>query len=193
VRRWRCLVGLVPLALGGCSAKLTSSLPPPAPPASYVGARAGTIPAAALEQQLQELQAALRPLAARRAPVPVEVSRDADGLTLRFGAAETFGGTAQLEPAALAVYAELAAILGARPGTVAYIVVRGDPALPSSDAAVGLPARRAASLQAYLAARGLPGTRLRAEGRADASAETVEVLIKPILAGREPDAWIPPT
>jgi len=193
--RWLGLAaGIVPLALGGCSARLTSSLPPPAAPASYVGAHAGVVGAAALEQELGQLEQALDALAGRRAAVPVERSRVGDTLLLRFGAAESFAGSgAQLQPAALAAYAELARILSSRPGTVAHIVVRGDAGVPSSEPALGLPARRAASLQAYLATRGVPGTRLRAEGRADAGAEAIEVLLKPIVAGREAEAWVPPS
>jgi outer membrane protein OmpA-like peptidoglycan-associated protein len=193
--RWlRLAVAVVPLALGACSARLTSSLVPPAAPASYVGARAGVIDAAALEQELQQLEQALDALTGRSAAVPAQLSRQGGALLLRFGATESFGGSgAQLRPAALAAYAELARILSGRPGTVAHIVVRGDAGLPSSQPALGLPARRAASLQAYLATRGVPGTRLRAEGRADAETEAIEVLLKPIVAGREPEAWIPPS
>ena len=193
-RALRVLVGLAPLAQGACSAKLSSSLPPPAPPTSYVGAQAGAIDAATLEQELGRLEEALGALTARRSPVPARLSRQGDALALSFGPAESFGvAGAQLDPRALAVYAELARILAARPGTVAHIVVRGDPALPSSDLALGLPARRAAALHSYLTTRGLPGTRLRAEGRADADAEAIEVLVKPIVAGREAAAWVPPS
>lgn len=193
-RGLRLVLGLAALALGGCSAKLTSSLAPPAAPPSYVGAHAGVIDAGALAQELDRLEEALAALSGRGAPVPAQVSRQGGTLMLRFGAAESFGGTgAQLQPAALTAYAALARVLAARPGTVAHIVVRGDAGLPSSELALGLPARRAASLQAYLATRGVPGTRLRAEGRTDAEAEAVEVLLKPIVAGREPEAWIPPS
>jgi len=193
-RALRVLVGLAPLALGACSARLSSSLPPPAPPPSYVGAHAGVIDVAALEQELGMLEDALGALTARRSPVPVRLSRQGGALALSFGSAESFGGAgAQLDPGALAVYAELARILASRPGTVAHIVVRGDAALPSSDAALGLPARRAAALHGYLTTRGLPGTRVRAEGRADADAEAIEVVVKPIVAGREAEAWVPPS
>jgi outer membrane protein OmpA-like peptidoglycan-associated protein len=194
VNGWRLAAGLAPLVLGGCSAKLSSSLPAPAPPPSYVGAQAGVLQAAALEQELDQLEQQLGALAAGRASVPAQLTRAGGALALRFDATQSFGAAdAELEPAALAPYAELARILASRPGTVAHIVVRGDAGLPSSDAAVALPARRAASLQAYLAARGVPGTRLRAEGRTGADVETVEVLLKPILAGRETEAWIPPS
>jgi outer membrane protein OmpA-like peptidoglycan-associated protein len=192
-RRLRLAVGLAALALGACQGKLTSTLAPPAPPPSYVGAQAGAIGAGTLEQELAGLEDALEVLTARRAAVPAQLSREDGTLVLRFGAAESFGTAgAQLAPAALAAYAELARVLASRPGTVAHIVVRGDAGLPSSELALGLPARRAASLQAYLSARGVPGTRLRAEGRPD-EVDSVEVLVKPIVAGREAEAWIPPS
>lgn len=192
-RGLRLVLALVPLAAGGCTAKLTSTLAPPPAPVSYVGAQAGAIDAAALEQELRRLEAALAALTGRGAQVPAQLARQDGALVLRFGAMESFGGAgAQLAPAALMTYAELARVLSSRPGTVAHIVVRGDAGLPSSELALGLPARRAASLQAYLAARGVPGTRLRAEGRNDADAEAVEVLLKPIVAGREREAWVPP-
>jgi outer membrane protein OmpA-like peptidoglycan-associated protein len=178
--------------LGACSGgKLTSTLPPPAAPASYVGASAGLLAPAAVEPELAALEKELGALAGRRVAVPLELSREGATLKLSFGAQESFApGSAQLEPAALAAYAGLARALAARPGTVAHIRVTGD-AGAASEPESALAARRATSLQAYLAMRGVPGTRLRANGAEGAG--TVEVLIKPIVAGNEAEAWVPPS
>ena len=73
------------------------------------------------------------------------------------------------------------------------VVVHGD--ADSADPATDLSARRAASLLNYLASRGLPLTRLRAEGRGAREPATpdtgaaanrrVEFVLKPVIAGRE--------
>jgi outer membrane protein OmpA-like peptidoglycan-associated protein len=176
--------------LGACSGgKLTSTLPPPGAPASYVGASAGVLAPAAVEPELAALEKELGALAGRRAAVPLQLSREGAALRLSFGAQQSFApGAAELEPAALSAYAGLARALAARPGTVAHIRVTGEAA---PEPAIALPARRAASLQAYLAMRGVPGTRLRADGAEGAG--TVEVVIKPVVAGSEAEAWVPPS
>lgn len=185
----RILAALVPLALGACSGgKLTSSLPSAAMPPSYVGVSAGTLAPEAVEPALKALQGQIDGLAGRGAPVPLRVQRDAGALKLTLGAAESFAaGDAELLPAALATYAGLARAL-AQPGTVVHVRVLGE---VTPEPAAGLAARRAASVQAYLAARGVPGTRLRAQGVEGAGA--VELLVKPIVAGREAEAWVPPS
>jgi outer membrane protein OmpA-like peptidoglycan-associated protein len=186
--RSRLWLGLLPVALGACSTdKLSSSLPPPAAPASYVGAPVGALAPAAVERALQQLEDELEGL--EDAGVPLQLSREGATVTARFGSRESFAeGSAELEPGALLTYAGLARALAARADTVAHIRVLGD-AVP--DPVLGLAARRAASVQAYLAARGVPGTRLRAHGGEGAAA--IEVLIRPIVTGREAEAWLPPS
>ena len=132
----------------------------------------------------------------------MQLSRAGNVLKLQLGAVESFGpGSAQLEPAALAFYAQLSDILRQRPGTVAHILVHGDVAA-SGERSTDLTARRAISLQGYLASRGVPGTRLRAEGRGvaepltpdgAAASRRIELVLKPIVAGREAEAWAPPS
>jgi len=185
----RRLAALLPLALAACApAKLNSTLPPDGLPASYVGAHAGGLAPEAVAPALAAFERTLAPLAKRGAAVPLSVEREGVALKLRFGVTESFdGNSAELQPAALAAYAGLAQAL-ASPGTVAHIRVLG-PA--DGEPATSLAARRAAAVQAYLAARGVPGTRLRAHG--DAGDGAVEVLVKPIVAGRETEAWVPPS
>lgn len=186
----RLWLGLPLLALGACATAplpLSSSLPAAAGPVSFVGAPAGALAPEAVEPELDALQAQFKGLAGRG--VPLRLAREGTGLKLNFGADESFTpGSAELRPAALSAYAGLARALAARPGMVAHVRVLGD---ASPEPETSLPARRAASLESYLSARGVPGTRLRAHGAAGATA--VEVLVKPIVAGREAEAWVPPS
>jgi outer membrane protein OmpA-like peptidoglycan-associated protein len=188
----RLALALPLLALGACASAplpLTSTLPVAGAPASFVGAPAGVLAPAAVAPELDALQDELRELAGRSAAVPLRLARDDAGLRLSFGAGESFApGGAELRPAALTAYARLARALAGRPGLVAHVRVLGE-AAPEPEAS--LPARRAASLQSYLAANGVPGTRLRAQGAAGQAA--VEVLVKPIVGGREAEAWVPPS
>jgi outer membrane protein OmpA-like peptidoglycan-associated protein len=189
------------LALGACSARLSSSLPGSAPVVSYVGAQPGSFTAETVKPGIDQLQRELEPVVRRAGPVPVQFSREGNVLKLRCGADESFDpASAQLQPAALAFYAQLAAVLRQRPGSVAHILVRGEGG--SGEPSTELSARRADSLQAYLASRGVPGTRLRAEGRgvaqpaaaggADGSLR-IELWLMPIIAGHEAEAWAPPS
>lgn len=191
---------LLALALTGCSAKLSSSLPATTAPVSYVGVQAGVFDPATLERSLEQVEEDLEKLARGARPLPAQLSRAGSVLKLRLGAAESFApADAELLPSALPFYARLADTLRRRPGTVAHVLVHGD--APASDPATDLTARRAAALRAYLVSRGVPETRLRAEGRglrqpatADGAAANVrvEVVIQPIVAGREAQAWMPP-
>ena len=187
----RLAVALVAALAAGCSAPLSSSLPARAPALSYVGASAGVLSAESAGLEIDELQEQLRGIARHAEPGPVEFSRDGGVLLLRLGAQGTFGAAgAQLQPAALSFYAQLAGILKARPGTVAHILVLGAPA--SGEPYTELSARRANSLQNYLASCGVPGTRLRAEGRRG-EGERIELVLKPVVVGAEAQAWVPPS
>ncbi len=196
------LLGLLPALLAGCSAKLTSSLPASAPVVTYVGAQAGLLtPGASLVAAVDGLQRDLEQATRQLRGVPLELSRDGSVLKLRLGADASFGpDSAELEAGALELYAALAQVLARRPGTVAHVLVHGEVA--SAELPTDLTARRAASLRAYLGARGVPGTRLRAEGRGSSQRLTpdaadanrrVELVFKPIVAGQEAQAWVPPS
>lgn len=194
---------VLPALLAGCGgAKLSSSLPASAPVVSYVGAQAGVLTpgpgqAAAIDGLQRDLEQAAQGVRA----IPVEFSRDGGALRVRVGADASFGpDSAQLETGALQLYAALAQVLARRPGTVAHILVHGEVA--SAELPTDLTARRAASLRAYFAARGVPETRLRAEGRGSTQRLTpdgsvanrrVELVLRPIVAGQEATAWVPPS
>lgn len=197
----RALWLLVVLALPACTAKpvLTSTLPAsPAPDSrfSVVGAQVpallpGTTGAVAAQQK-SELE---RRLKDAKAPVRI-MSLPEDALGLRIAAADSFEtGSAQLKLAALTGYAEIAEVMKAFPGSVAHVLVYGDPgdSPEPGDMAFGLRARRAASILDYLARRGIPMTRLRSEIRSAAAVgEQVELVLKPVVQGREAMAWTPP-
>ncbi len=198
-RRALCLL---PVLLAGCSAKLSSSLPASAPVVSYVGAQAGALtPGPAVASAIDGLQRDLKEALGGARAVPLEFLRDGNVLKLRLGADASFGpDSAELEAVALDLYAQLAQVLARRPGTVVHILVHGEAA--SAELPTDLTARRAASLRAYLAARGVPETRLRAEGRGSSQRLTpdaapsnrrVEVVLKPIVAGQDAEAWTPPS
>lgn len=191
------------LLLGGCAGptlKSTLVAGPSAP--DWVGAQAAVVSVSAAEQQATALQADLVQRLSSAAGVPVQVGRTPEAFVrVRLGADEAFeAGTAQLQPRALLVCAEIASALGAAPASVVHVLVHS--ADPEAEPATALTARRAASVQSYLLARGLPAARLRAEGRggreplspdvADAANGRIELVIKPVLAGAEAQAWIPP-
>lgn len=200
----RALAGLLALGLAACGG-LKSTLPEVPQPASLAGVPTPALGLAALDGELTRLQAELeRRLMGRSWGVPLQLSRPPQPMIrVRLGADETFAaGSAQLEPRSLALYAELAEVLKASPSVVTHVLAHGD--APTSDEPwTDLSARRAASVHDYLASRGVPVTRLRAEGRAAREPATadpaagavnrrVELVLRVVVAGSEAEAWMPP-
>jgi outer membrane protein OmpA-like peptidoglycan-associated protein len=191
-------------SLGACATQLASTLPAPAPAATFVGTTPPGLAAEAVESALAGEQAELeRRLSAQAWTVPVQIGRTPEGfLRVRFGADESFApDDAQLQASALLPYTETAGVLKQWPATVIHVLAHGAEGQadePSTD----LTARRAASVLSYLGSRGLPPTRLRAEGRGpreplaiergDAANRRVELVVRPVIAGREREAWMPP-
>lgn len=195
------LVG-VAIGLGGC-ASLESTLPATATVVPVIGVPTAAVPFAGLDAELTRLQGELeRRVAGRDWGVPLQLTRGAEAyLRVRLGADESFdAGSGQLQPTVLQLYAEIAAILRTAPA-VTHVLVHGDRG--DAEPAVDLTARRAASVLNYLATRSVPVSRLRAEGRgarepatiepdAGATNRRVELIVKPIVAGHEAAAWLPP-
>lgn len=191
------------LALAGCATRLPSTLPPPAPPPDYVSVSSAALAPAAVEPELQRVQAELsRRLGARDWGVPVQVGRLGEAmLRVRLGADESFEpGSAELMPQALLLYATIADVLAQSPACVVHVLAHADRD-SGDEPAVDLTARRAASVRSYLSRRGVPATRLRAEGRGarepisedpGAADRRIEIVLRPIVAGREAEAWQPP-
>jgi outer membrane protein OmpA-like peptidoglycan-associated protein len=190
------------LGLGGCAAGLESTLVT-APAASLVGVATPAVALAGVDAELTRLQGELeRRVAGRDWGIPLQLSRGAQAhLRLRLGADESFDpDTAQLRASALALYAEVAGVLRGAP-VVTHVLVHGD--VVGSEPATDLTARRAASVLNYLATQQVLPTRLRAEGRGAAEPATiepnagavqrrVELVVKPIIAGHEAEAWLAP-
>lgn len=190
--------------LAACAPTLKSTLAPPPPAGASVGVPVVVWPVERVEQEY----AAFRDTLQRRIvdgdlAVPIQLTQDPDRtLRVRLGADETFApASAQLLPAALATYATIAGAVAAHPGVVTHVLVHGETG--SAEPATDLTARRAASVVHYLATRGLAVARLRGEGRGTAEPYTlgldgavmnrrVELVFKPVIAGREAEAWVPP-
>lgn len=199
----RLALACVAFGLGGCATTLESTLPATATGVPIIGVPTAAVPFAALDAELTRLQRELeRRVAGRDWGVPLQLSRGAEAsLRVRVGADESFDtGTAQLQIGILQLYAEIAAIVRTAPA-VTHVVVHGDRS--DADPAADLTARRAASVLNYLVTQSVPPARLRAEGRAARDPATreaegaatnrrVELIVKPIIAGQEAQAWQPP-
>jgi flagellar motor protein MotB len=193
------------LLLAACAGRLTSTLGTAPPPASAAGTPTVAVAPSAVEDAVQGLERELVARIARRDwAVPIQLARTGPVLRLRVGAPESFAPDgAQLRPEALLFYAEVAEVLRAAPSFVLHVIGHGDDA-PGEEPATGLSSRRAATVASYLRSRGASAARLRAEGRAareplvaasDAGAAAnrrIELVFRPVVAGAEPAAWMPP-
>ena len=104
----------------------------------------------------------------------------------------------------MATYSKIANVLKSYDKTVIHIVGHTD-STGSDQYNQGLSERRAASVASYMGGQGLPGTRVRQEGRGESqpiasndSADgrkrnrRVDIVIKPVIEGQEQQAWTPP-
>ncbi|HEY1181168.1 MAG TPA: OmpA family protein, partial [Rhodocyclaceae bacterium] len=112
--------------------------------------------------------------------------------------------SAQIRPDALNTYAKIAGILKTYDKTVVHVVGHTDSS-GSADHNQGLSERRAASVASYMQGQGLPGSRVRQEGRGERELlvrtgdgvkesrnRRVDIVIKPVIEGQEQQAWTPP-
>ena len=199
---------LVAAGLGGCVGGCAGpapqapqpATPPPAAPAvpASIGTAvvAGAIPADRVAAVLDALQAdlagRLKPDAGRGVIV---VSRRADGAPrVTIDVAQSFeAGSAQMRAETLLRIAECATAAQTA-AVVVHVIGSGEPAATADGES--LAERRAASVAAYLQERGLPASRVRAEGRVTRDRDAVrrlELVFEPIVEGREVRAWMPPT
>ncbi|MBI2382602.1 MAG: OmpA family protein [Gammaproteobacteria bacterium] len=173
----------------------------------YIGAAVGAIAGAAvgdyMDKQYAEMQKRLAEEARRK---ELQVTQLPDK-SLRVGitADASFDvNSAQMRPEALNTYAKIAQVLKDYDRTVVHVVGHTD-STGADDYNQGLSVRRAASVATYLQNQGVPGTRVRQEGRGESepvagndSADgrkrnrRVDIVIKPVVEGREQDAWTPP-
>lgn len=99
--------------------------------------------------------------------------------------------SAQLHPEALLACSRISGALYRHGGGVTHVLV-SDNADGELEPALRLAGRRAESMVAVLGASGVPATRLRGEGRESSTAPSVRLVIRPIVRGAEPSAWLAP-
>lgn len=173
----------------------------------YVGAAVGAMAGAGvgvyMDRQRKELE---KQLAAETARKELRITQLKDG-SLKVGITSDASfevGSAQLKPVALTTFSKIAGILSTYDQTVIHVVGHTD-STGGDDLNQSLSERRAASVASYLSEQGVPSNRVRQEGRGKreplASNKTkegqrqnrrVDIVIKPVVQGREQDAWTPP-
>lgn len=173
----------------------------------YIGAAVGAIAGAAVGNYMDKQAAELeRQLAAERARDELRISRmSGDALRVGIASDATFEfGKATLRPEAQQTYAKIARVLKDYDKTVIHVVGHTD-SIGSDEYNQRLSEQRAQAVYQFLVSQGLDPARIRTEGRGErepiASNQTesgrarnrrVDIVIKPIVEGREQQAWTPP-
>ena len=161
---------------------------------NYVGAKVESLsPAATADYMSRELKALSKTLAEHNAN-DWQAAQLTDG-SIRLQTTSKFAfdtSSAELRPVALDLFAKLARIAHEYNKTVLHIVVSGRDAKPV-EFSQSLSDRRAAALAAYMSEQGLDETRLRDEGATSDKNGALIFLIKPVVAGAEPQAWVSPS
>jgi outer membrane protein OmpA-like peptidoglycan-associated protein len=168
-----------------------------------VGAIGGGAVGNYMDKQARELE---EKLAAERARDELQITRMSDN-ALKIGIASDVSfdvNSADLKPGAQATYARIAAVLKDYDQTVIHIVGHTD-STGTAEHNQRLSERRAASVASYMLNAGVLGERVRQEGRGlrepiapnDTAANRtrnrrVDIVIKPVVEGREAEAWNPP-
>lgn len=173
----------------------------------YVGAVVGAVAGGAVGNYMDKQAAELeRELAAERARDELRITRMA-GNALRVGVASdaTFAfGKDNLRPEAQNTYSKIASVLKDYEKTVVHVVGHTD-SVGTDSYNQGLSERRASAVASFLMQQGLPGDRIRQEGRGEreplasndsdsgrAQNRRVDIVIKPVVEGQEQQAWAPP-
>ena len=173
----------------------------------YLGAAVGALTGAAagnyMDRQQRELEARLADEQRREALDITEVGNNALKIGIASDATFAFD-SAEIEPQFRPTYGKIAAVLSDYEKTIVHVIGHTD-SVGSASYNVDLSERRARAVGLYLRDRGVSGDRLIYEGRGEresiASNETVEgrrrnrrvdIVIKPIVEGREEAAYEPP-
>lgn len=185
------ILSLLLLVLSACAHQTSA----PTPVSNYVGIATEPLPAsAAPEYMAHEFRALNKALSDYSANKGWQVTQTADG-TIRLETASAFAfdaDSAELRASALDACAKFAQAAKAYSQTVIHIAATGrDTSMLNYRQS--LADRRAAALAVYLDGQGLDDTRLRYEGVATSKASSLVILIKPIVAGAEPQAWMSPS
>jgi len=170
---------------------------------AVVGALAGAAVGNYMDKQRKEVEQQMAPEIARG---ELNTTTLSDGsLKVAIASDVSFDlGSATMRPGALDAYARVAAILKNYDKTVIHVVGHTDTS-GANDYNQGLSDRRAAAVGTYLASQGVPGARIREEGRGErepvvrtadnikeARNRRVDIVIKPVVEGNEQAAWVPP-
>ncbi|PTU31061.1 OmpA family protein [Stenotrophobium rhamnosiphilum] len=196
------LAYLVPalLALSACAHQgAVAPVVPQAQPEAhaipnYVGAKVESLSAASTAEYMSREFKALTKALAEHTATDWQSTQLSDG-SIRLQIPSKFAfdtNSAELRPVALDVCAKLARIAQEYNKTVLHIVVSGRDAKPI-EFSQSLSDRRAAALAAYMSEQGLDETRLRDEGATSDKNGALIFLIKPVVAGAEPQAWASPS
>lgn len=173
----------------------------------YVGAVVGAIAGAAVGNYMDKQHAELQEKLAKEAAREELYITELPGNALKIGLASEVSfdtGKHELKPDAYATYTKIATVLKDFDKTVIHVVGHTD-SVGSDAYNQGLSERRASSVGNRLVAEGVDNGRVLLEGRgerepiADNSTEDgrrrnrrVDIVIKPIVEGRESEAYSPP-
>lgn len=171
----------------------TASEPPPASAGNYVGFGVEPLPAKVGADYMAGTLAALNKALAECETKQWQVSQLADGsIRLQAWIATGFEtDSAELRPLALDALNRIAKIVKTYNRTVVHVLADGRDAKTIAFSQ-SLSDRRAAALAAYLDLQGVDGTRVRSEGASRLNPGMLQILIKPIVSGAEPQAWMSP-
>lgn len=175
--------------------------------APIVGAVVGAIAGGAVGNYMDKQKAQLdRDLAGEAARNELQIIKlPGDALKIGIASDVSFDlDSAQIRPEAMNTYAKIASVLKTYDKTVIHIVGHTDAS--GTDAHnQSLSERRASSVASYMASQGLPAGRVREEGRGERELlvrtgdgvkesrnRRVDIIIKPVIEGREQEAWTPP-
>jgi outer membrane protein OmpA-like peptidoglycan-associated protein len=167
------------------------------------GALAGGAVGNYMDKQRAELERQLKAEADRKELQITQLSDNAIKIGIASDASFSTG-SAQLSQQALTTFAKIAGVIKDYDKTVVHIVGHTD-TVGTAQFNQGLSERRAASVSSYIGGQGVPGSRIREEGRgerellvrtgdgvADARNRRVDIVIKPVVEGQESQAWAPP-
>lgn len=173
----------------------------------FIGAAVGAIAGGAagnyMDRQRRELEKQLAEEARRNELQITQLSDNA----IKIGIASDVSfdtGSATLKPEALATFNKIASILQSYESTVVHVVGHTD-TTGSAQVNQALSERRAASVGSVLSGQGVLPARVRQEGRGERELlvrtadnvneprnRRVDIVLKPIIEGREGDAYTPP-
>ena len=174
--------------MAACAHQQTTVMSSPDMPVCAGTATAVAPPAAVADAMDAEFKALRKALSGPGVQAGSLAQRGDAAICLQFAASQSFdAGSAELRPSALETYARLAATARAARDTVVHVRVRSGDAAGLSQS---LSDRRAAAVAAYLTEQGLDEGHLRDEGIAAAQPGIVQILIKPVIPGRESEAWM---